>query len=167
VGENEHGSREGVVDAARLLGLHPVAYLPGPPADEHGARGRRDLREIVRCHEVGESATIPQSIEWPGPAMKPSSDIHLFTTTLPLNSRPPSLGPHRTAGLPEPTPARSQRALTRFRSFRRSGHSGSADPLHPPGVAACHVVTVLRHPLIGVRVQAVTATPRLLPVMVS
>ena len=26
----------------------------------------------------------PQSIEWPGPAMKPSSDMHLFTTTLPL-----------------------------------------------------------------------------------
>src|SRR5688572_32704883 len=55
MGEEEHGSGEGVVDAARLLGLHPVAHLPRPPADEHGAGGRCDLREIVRCHEVGES----------------------------------------------------------------------------------------------------------------
>src|SRR6476660_9814937 len=39
-----------------------------------------------------------QSIEWPGPAMKPSSDIHLFTTTLPLISQPPSLGRHCTSG---------------------------------------------------------------------
>ena len=57
MGEEEHRSGEGVVVAARLLGLHPVAYLPGPPADEHGAGGRGDLREIVRCHEVGEGAT--------------------------------------------------------------------------------------------------------------
>src|SRR4051812_23622416 len=41
----------------------------------------------------------PQSIEWPGPAMKPSSDIHRFTTTLPLMSRPPSLRHHRTSDL--------------------------------------------------------------------
>jgi hypothetical protein len=40
-----------------LLGLYPLAYLPGPPADEHGAGGRGDFREIVWCHEVGESAT--------------------------------------------------------------------------------------------------------------
>src|SRR5436305_1723234 len=30
----------------------------------------------------------PQSMEWPGAAMKPSSEMHLFTTTLPLISRP-------------------------------------------------------------------------------
>jgi hypothetical protein len=35
--------------------------------------------------------------------MKPSSDIHLFTTTLPVISQPPSLGRHRTAGAPELT----------------------------------------------------------------
>jgi hypothetical protein len=40
-----------------------------------------------------------QSIASPGPAMKPSSDIDLFTTTLPLISQPPSLGRHRTSGL--------------------------------------------------------------------
>src|SRR4029453_17623474 len=57
MGEEEHRSGEGVVGAARLLGLHPVAYLPGPPARQHGAGGRGDPREIVRCHEVGESAT--------------------------------------------------------------------------------------------------------------
>jgi hypothetical protein len=57
MGEKEHGPREGVVHAARLLGLHPGAYLPRPPTDEHGAGGRGDLREIVRCHEVGESET--------------------------------------------------------------------------------------------------------------
>src|SRR5215213_3215395 len=43
--------------------------------------------------------SFPQSIEWPGPAMKPSSDIHRFTTTLPLISRPPPLGHHRTFDL--------------------------------------------------------------------
>src|SRR5919201_6800654 len=32
--------------------MHSVAYLVGPPADEHGAGGRRDLRELVRRHEV-------------------------------------------------------------------------------------------------------------------
>src|SRR5438477_8758049 len=32
----------------------------------------------------GGSAPAIQSIAWPGPAMKPSSDIALFTTTLPF-----------------------------------------------------------------------------------
>ncbi len=57
MGEYEHGSRKGVVDAARLLGLHPFSDVGGPPADEHGAGGRRDLVELVRAHEVGELAT--------------------------------------------------------------------------------------------------------------
>ena len=37
-----------------LVGVHPVAYLVGPPTDEHGAGGRRDLRQPgrVRRHEV-------------------------------------------------------------------------------------------------------------------
>src|SRR3954447_1452234 len=47
-----------------------------------------------------------QSIVWPGPAMKPSSDIALLTTTLPVSvsiSRPPFqiLGPglnHKSGG---------------------------------------------------------------------
>src|SRR3954463_12715710 len=47
----------------------------------------------------------PQSMEWPGPAMKPSSDIHRFTTTLPLMSRPPSLDHHRTFDLSRVAPA--------------------------------------------------------------
>src|SRR5258707_7393942 len=34
MGEDEKGSGEGVVDAARLVGLHAVAYLPGPPPDD-------------------------------------------------------------------------------------------------------------------------------------
>ena len=55
--KDEHGSGKGVVHAARLLGFHPVAYLGGPPADEHGAGGRRDLPELVRRHEIGELAT--------------------------------------------------------------------------------------------------------------
>src|SRR6516165_10654665 len=41
----------------------------------------------------GATKSKIQSIASPGPAMKPSSDIDLFTTTLPLISRPPS---HRT-----------------------------------------------------------------------
>jgi hypothetical protein len=40
-----------------------------------------DFRDIARHHEARERA---QSIIWPGPAMKPSSDIDLFTTTLPF-----------------------------------------------------------------------------------
>ena len=39
MGEEERGSGEGVVGAAGDLGLHPVAYLLGSPADEHGAGG--------------------------------------------------------------------------------------------------------------------------------
>jgi hypothetical protein len=57
MGEDEHGSGKGVVDAARLLGLHPVSDVGGPPAGEHGAGGRRDLLELVRPDEVGELAT--------------------------------------------------------------------------------------------------------------
>jgi hypothetical protein len=57
MGEHEHGSGKGVVDAARLLGLHPVADVGGPPADEHRAGGRRDLVELVRADEAGELAT--------------------------------------------------------------------------------------------------------------
>src|SRR4051812_39667844 len=57
MGEDEHGSGKGVVDAARLLGLHPVADVGGPPADEHRAGGGRDLVELVRPDEVGELAT--------------------------------------------------------------------------------------------------------------
>jgi hypothetical protein len=37
-----------------------------------------------------------QSIESPGPAMKPSSDMHRFTITLPLIARP---SPFAGAGL--------------------------------------------------------------------
>jgi hypothetical protein len=84
VGQDEERSGKGVVDAAWLVGLHPLAHLVGPPADEHGAGSGRDLLEVVRCHEVGERATSAQSIVWPGPAMKPSSDIDLFTTTFPV-----------------------------------------------------------------------------------
>jgi hypothetical protein len=32
----------------------------------------------------GATKSNTQSIAWPGPAMKPSSDIDLFTTTLPF-----------------------------------------------------------------------------------
>jgi RimJ/RimL family protein N-acetyltransferase len=55
------------------------------------AHGLGHLREIVRCHEVGESATTAPVHRVPGPAMEPSSDIQLFTTTLPLISQPPCL----------------------------------------------------------------------------
>src|SRR6202035_3567775 len=57
MGEDEHRSGKGVVDAARLLGLHPVADVGSLPADEHGAGGRRDLLELVLPDEVGELAT--------------------------------------------------------------------------------------------------------------
>ena len=58
VGEEEQRvRRRGSRTLPGLVGLHPVADLPGSPADEHGAGGRRDLREIVRRHEVGERAT--------------------------------------------------------------------------------------------------------------
>ena len=38
----------------------------------------------------GATKSKIQSIASPGPAMKPSSDIDLFMTTLPLTVRPPS-----------------------------------------------------------------------------
>jgi hypothetical protein len=38
----------------------------------------------------GATKSKIQSIVSPGPAMKPSSDIDLLTTTLPLISRPPN-----------------------------------------------------------------------------
>jgi hypothetical protein len=82
MGEDEHGSgpSAAVFFAARLAGV-PLTFghLIGPPPDAHGAGGRRDLRERVRRHE-----SKIQFIAWPGPAMKPSSDIELFTTTLPF-----------------------------------------------------------------------------------
>jgi hypothetical protein len=54
---------------------------------------------ISACQEgTGTMKSKIQSIASPGPAMKPSSDIALFTTTLPLISQPPFLDRHRTSG---------------------------------------------------------------------
>src|SRR5438309_609151 len=58
MGEDEHRSGEGVVDGARLLCFHPGAYVPGPPAYEHGAGGCRDPRELVRG-VVGQMTRAP------------------------------------------------------------------------------------------------------------
>jgi hypothetical protein len=46
--------------------------------------GGRDLLEILRCHEVGEASRAAPVHRVAGPAMKPSSDIALFTTTFPM-----------------------------------------------------------------------------------
>src|SRR5215472_6286846 len=59
MGEDEHGSIEGVAFAPRfcppiVVGLHPLACLDCSPADEHGAGSRRGLllpRRVIR-HEV-------------------------------------------------------------------------------------------------------------------
>src|SRR6266700_4388856 len=59
VGEDEHGSVEGVAFASGfcppvVVGFHPVADLNGSPADEHGAGGRCGLLlpgRVIR-HEV-------------------------------------------------------------------------------------------------------------------
>lgn len=68
-------------DETLLVGVHPVTYLIGPPADKQGAGGHRGVcwHDVLWLYEVEI-----QSIESPGPAMKPSSDIHLLTTTLPF-----------------------------------------------------------------------------------
>ena len=79
MGEDEDGSGEGVVCAAWLVCLHPVAYLVGPPADEHCAGGCRDLRDIVQPHEVGDPVHRVA-----GTRNEAVSDIDLFTTTLPF-----------------------------------------------------------------------------------
>src|SRR6266487_878229 len=38
----------------------------------------------ISGNSSGATKSKTQSIAWPGPAMKPSSDIDLFTTTLPF-----------------------------------------------------------------------------------
>ena len=59
MGENEHGSRERVLRACCLVRFHPGAHVPGAPTDEHCASGRRDLRDVFRCHEVGDASGPP------------------------------------------------------------------------------------------------------------
>lgn len=84
MGEDELGSgpSPAVVFAAYLAAARgldaPLADLVSPPADEHGAGGRGDVR-----NSSGATKSNTQSIAWPGPTMKPSSDMDLFTTTLP------------------------------------------------------------------------------------
>src|SRR5215218_1985151 len=65
-----------------------------------------------------------QSMEWPGPAMKPSSDMHRFTTTLPLMSGPPSLRHRRTADLSR---ADACETVARGVTVQISRRSGSRD----------------------------------------
>ena len=86
MGEDEHGSGEGVAFAPRvcppiIAGFHSPAYLNGSPADEHGAGGRCGLLQPGRV--ISMKSKI-QSCESSALAMKPSSDIALFTTTLPF-----------------------------------------------------------------------------------
>jgi hypothetical protein len=95
MGQDVHGSREGVGFAARcgppLLGsVHPVADLVRPPTDEHGACGRRDLWELAWRHEVENPVHCVT-----GTGNKAVEYLDLFTTTLPLISRqPPCIGSH-------------------------------------------------------------------------
>src|SRR3954447_9693018 len=116
MGEEEHGSGERVVDAVRLLGLHPVAYLPSPPADEHGAGGRCDLRDIVRCHEVGESAIIPPVHGMAGTgdeAVKRHTPVH------------DNLAAHVTTTIPGPSPH-----VRPFPSGRLRVHTRNIELIH-------------------------------------
>jgi hypothetical protein len=80
VGEHELRSLpRSLVGLAGWLPGVALSDLVGPPAGDDGARGRHDLRCLVR---VGYSKI--QSMLSPGPAMKPSSDIVRCTTTFPV-----------------------------------------------------------------------------------
>ena len=85
MGEDEHGSGEGVVrccPARRLPSCSPTSQVRRPMSMAPVAAAIS-----AKSSGAAKSASLrppPQSIECPGPAMKPSSDIALFTTTLPV-----------------------------------------------------------------------------------
>src|SRR2546421_6601641 len=78
----------------------------------------------------------PQSITWPAAAMKPSSEIHLFTTTLPFpvlvslicSSQRQLTRTHTTggSGLPLSRPARTYRSASALEQEQHS-HAGIFD----------------------------------------
>src|SRR5690242_8878671 len=58
MGEQEERAGEGVVRAAGLLRLEPVADLPGPPADQHRAGLGRDPGDGLARHDVGQRPPV-------------------------------------------------------------------------------------------------------------
>src|SRR6185437_17039432 len=88
-----------------LVGVHPVAYLIGPPADEHGAGGRRDLRQPgrVRRHEVEDP--VHRVTGTGDEAVKRHRPVHHhlaahLTTAQPSDSIATAASPSSVAGFP-------------------------------------------------------------------
>src|SRR5690242_20582310 len=80
-----------------------------------------------------------QSIAWPGPAMKPSSDIDLFTTTLPFPAlvslilflrRTPARSPH---GVPTDSRSVGGEAVPGAAGRGGLGAFGAVPPVVAPG----------------------------------
>src|SRR6185437_2197264 len=108
--EDEDGSGEGVALVPRfgpplVLGLHPATYLNGPPPDEHGAGGSRDLGQPVRARpdEVedpvhGVSGTGDKAVKRHRPVHDDLA-AHLTTARRP-NSIAISVSPSSVMGCP-------------------------------------------------------------------
>jgi hypothetical protein len=79
-------TRDRAVDFLR--GVSILAVVFGQPPRSPGT--------LSGATKSARGRPAPQFIVWPGPAMKPSSDIDLFTTTFPmlvlLTPVPPELG---------------------------------------------------------------------------
>ena len=102
MGEDERGSGEGVAFVARRCPPLLLASIRSPTSSVRRPTSMAPVAAAISASqaESGAMKSKIQSIASPGPAMKPSSDIDLFTTTLPLISRPPS----RRTRLPRPRP---------------------------------------------------------------
>ena len=90
-------------------------------ADEHGAGG-----VAISGNSSGATKSKTQSIAWPGPAMKPSSDIDLFTTTLPF---PVLIWPWCSSEEPWDVPAIRSGA---FCASRSTATAASTEDTSPP-----------------------------------
>src|SRR5919112_3280434 len=70
----------------------------------------------------------PQSIESSGPAMKPSRDMHLFTTTLPLMSTSAIHRSRRAARCSDLRADRRAGEVPRQQASHESGHGAGCQP---------------------------------------
>src|SRR5213076_2277642 len=76
----------------------------------------------ISGNSSGATKSKTQSIAWPGPAMKPSSDIDLFTTTLPFPVLVSLTLFLRSSSTHDFRPT-ARRAQGRTRGLRRNGRS--------------------------------------------
>src|SRR5580704_4517426 len=96
----------------------------------------------ISGNSSGATKSKTQSIASPGPAIKPSSDIDLFTTTLPLISRSPS----RQTQLPQPVSLLCRGLVPAVRSDDVTGaRISSAQQANRQGAAGTVANTAASH----------------------